>query len=409
VYRKVSLACGGLALGFSVAIAPPVFSWIRGPLKWTDVDVHWTFAAAFASLGAILLVGGARSSGNPKADVRHLMTRAPRRLALAIGIVFSLMVLGGAEGVCYLLQLREHAPAEVLTDSESHYAGDDLLGYRLAPESRMQSKKEVDGKTIYDVVYTADSAGRRVTASSGPESSEEVVLFFGDSNTFGEGVNDDETMPYDVGLLVPGAAIYNYGFRGYGPQQMLAMLEDGRLDSLMKGRSVTAVYLFIDAHVQRAIGSMVVVTAWGADMPRYVLDSDDRPVLEGSFRSSRPITNWLYALASKSYLLSRFHIDLPPPAERHFHLTARIIEASAARIAAKAARTRFVVALHPTVKTGGNLKREFADPNVRVLDYAGLWASDDTHYLIEGDWHPTPLAHRTLAGKLVDDVFSRPW
>ncbi len=409
MYRKVVVACGGLAVAFAVAVTPPVASWSGGPLKWTDAVVHWTWAVAIASLGAILLVCGARSSGSPAADIQHIMERAPRRFASAFGVVLSLMLLGAIEGVFYLLTLREHAPLEVMKDTGSHFDGDDLLGYRLAPASRMHSVKEVDGRTIYDVVYTADSAGRRVTASSGPDTSGEVILFFGDSNTFGEGVNDDETLPHAVGLLVHDAAIYNYGFRGYGPQQMLAMLEDGRLDSLIEGRSVTAVYLFIDAHVQRAIGSMVVVTSWGTNMPRYVLDSDDRPVLRGSFRSSRPITHWLYALASKSRLLGRYHIDLPPTAARHFHLTARIIEESAKRIAAKAGRSRFVLALHPTVKTGKNLGREFSDPSVGVLDYSGLWASNDTRYLIDGDWHPTPLAHHTLAEKLVEDIFSSPW
>src|SRR5207244_921169 len=42
-----------------------------------------------------------------------------------------------------------------------------------------------------------------------------------------------------------------------------------------------------------------------------------------------------------------------------------------------------------------------------VLDFTGLWASGDTRYMIEGDWHPTPLAHGTLAGKLSEAILGR--
>ena len=88
------------------------------------------------------------------------------------------------------------------------------------------------------------------------------MVFFGGSNTFGEGVEDNQTMPFFFAAAAPDTAVYNYGFCGYGPQQMLALLEDHRIDPLIDGRDVIGVYLFIDAHVQRAVGSMVVVTTW---------------------------------------------------------------------------------------------------------------------------------------------------
>lgn len=54
------------------------------------------------------------------------------------------------------------------------------------------------------------------------------VLFFDDSLTFGEGVNDNQTMPYRVGMRSAGALrVYNFAFHGYGPHQMLAQIELG--------------------------------------------------------------------------------------------------------------------------------------------------------------------------------------
>lgn len=67
------------------------------------------------------------------------------------------------------------------------------LGYRILPlERRLESVlKRADGSVIYDVGYSIDRNGLRVTAEGKPP----AVWFFGDSFTFGEGVEDDETLP----------------------------------------------------------------------------------------------------------------------------------------------------------------------------------------------------------------------
>jgi hypothetical protein len=59
-----------------------------------------------------------------------------------------------------------------------------------------------------------------------------------------------------------------------------------------------------------------------------------------------------------------------------------------------------------------DLKRELSRPSgeldyrgdIQVLDYRGLWKRNDPAYQIQGDWHPTPLAHKTIAEKLVTDL-----
>jgi hypothetical protein len=284
------------------------------------------------------------------------------------------------------------------------FVDDELLGYALAPGSHVRSTKSVDGETVYDVVYTADEYGRRVTPSSGPTSADDVIVLFGCSNTFGEGVEDDQTLAHYIGLAFPDRAVLNQAFRGYGPQQMLAMIEDGRLDRWVEGKSVTAIYLFIDAHVERAVGSMVVTTTWGAQMPAYALDEVGRPVRQGSFRSTRPLTNWFYALASKSNVLGHYNVDLPILTASHYRLTARLIDESAKRLAQKARRSQFLFVLHPTATRGPSLVPYLDRSVVQVLDYEGLWGRADTEFVIEGDWHPTPRAHETLAARIADHM-----
>ena len=59
----------------------------------------------------------------------------------------------------------------------------------------------------------------------GPDRKSEFVIFTGCSFVFGEGVNDNQTLPYLYGKQNPAVRCYNYGFPGYGTQQMLAVLQ----------------------------------------------------------------------------------------------------------------------------------------------------------------------------------------
>jgi len=92
---------------------------------------------------------------------------------------------------------------------------------------------------------------------------------------FGSGVNDTETMPYQVQIQSAGRyRTYNMAFRGYGPHQMLAMLEHEYEKKLPDCQPTAAIYQATTDHVRRAGGS----AAWDSHGPRYVLASGGQAV-----------------------------------------------------------------------------------------------------------------------------------
>ena len=97
------------------------------------------------------------------------------------------------------------------------------LGYGPRPGVRVVSRKTVGNQLIYDVDYTISD--RRVRVTRGNPNGD-TWLFMGCSLMFGEGVNDDETLPaYFSADLGYQANVVNLGFHGYGPHQMLRSLE----------------------------------------------------------------------------------------------------------------------------------------------------------------------------------------
>ncbi|GAB1233416.1 hypothetical protein UT4_18830 [Ferrigenium sp. UT4] len=82
-------------------------------------------------------------------------------------------------------------------------------------------------EVIYDVTYTIDADRTRRTPSDlKPDAPSIPVNFFGGSFMFGEGLNDDQTLPYFFNQFIPDARVKNYGFHGHGVHNSLKLLDD---------------------------------------------------------------------------------------------------------------------------------------------------------------------------------------
>src|SRR5690606_28602961 len=76
-----------------------------------------------------------------------------------------------------------------------YFRSDPLLGYGPTPLVTVQARLVQGNHVVYDVLYRINGSGIRKHPHE-PRSSKRAVLFFGGSYTFGEGVNDDQTLPF---------------------------------------------------------------------------------------------------------------------------------------------------------------------------------------------------------------------
>ncbi len=169
-------------------------------------------------------------------------------------------------------------------DGRSYFQADPDLGYAPAAGVRVRASRRHEGETIYDVRYSIDEHGLRVTPGSRREG--RAVLFFGGSFTFGEGVDDEDALPARFASWMGGdTRIVNAGFHGYGPHQMLRALETHRLDPLVPDGVEQVVYQGIDGHVMRVAGRAI----WDLTGPRYeVFLTSGRSVRRRKRHSQKP-------------------------------------------------------------------------------------------------------------------------
>ena len=71
------------------------------------------------------------------------------------------------------------------------------LGYAAFPDRQVRAWKTVGEERVYDAVYGISPEGIRVTPGDSARPDEgQTFVFFGGSYAFGEGLNDDETLPF---------------------------------------------------------------------------------------------------------------------------------------------------------------------------------------------------------------------
>lgn len=329
----------------------------------------------------------------------------PRTFAVLLGTFVGVSFLVLFEGV---FQCVGDPPApRGIPYPPSLVEQDDTLGYRPKPDVRFHFVPKAGDRPVYDVVYAIDQHGRRTTPIADDHTGKEFALFFGGSNTFGQGVDQDETMPCCFSRFAPRFKSYNYGFPGYGPQAMLAKLRAGQTESEVGEKSGILIYTFIDHHIRRATGSMFVHNCWGRRMPYYRVARDGRLVRDGNFTTGRPLVASLYWLLGKSSICRYLRVNLPPRVTgRHIDLTCRIVKEAKAELERRFESRGFFVLFYPGCLTTNEMVGRLEGIGAVCLDYSSLTEYTKGEYVVPIDGHPSPLAHSAIAQRLTEDIRS---
>jgi hypothetical protein len=294
------------------------------------------------------------------------------------------------------------------TYTQDYFGDNEILGYGPSKDSMtVTSRLVLDGSNtvVYDVVYTIRQ-GLRYTPNSKTNSNKQAI-FFGGSFMFGEGLNDNETMPYYYNEFKNRQfQVRNYGFHGYGPHQALADIEikivaDQRL---LEADTVNVFYFFIPTHISRAKGS-----SWDQGGPRYeVVDGKLRH--EGSFKENKiwllrnDFGEKLLTIWNRSKIYNSFF--QPEVGDNDILRTALIIERMNALLAER--NMNFTVVLSKSNGVESELEKYSRDRLIQLLNEKGVanyrieeiidnYENSGDAYAIKNDGHPNSLHNKLVA------------
>ncbi len=369
----------GIRIAIPIAILAALTYVYDAPYTNWSGFLYFALAFALAVYGAAVLAGWARNA-----------------LVVLCAI---LCFLAAAEAVAIFTESR---PIDIRPRGYS--ASRPELGWGPEYPGKFRQIK-LEAKTrnpIFDVSYTIDAHRNRmvISADNAP-----TVAFFGDSMTFGTGLNDSDTLPQHFAELTERRfTVRNLAFPGYGPQQMLRALEVGLHDELLKRNSRLFVYQTAAWHAERA----ACIAAFALRAPRYVL-VNGVPAYRGTC-----FGNFLPALGQLIANTSLFRVFVA----RTLRGTSREdVELDIAMMirAGQIAREKYSVALAILYLPAGR----------GYLDRAGITAAEIMDRLragglividaalkredfpgqklaIPGDGHPTAIANRARALLLAD-------
>ena len=237
-----------LAAGCALALSAFALERAAAPFAW--ISASWL---AVCAIGA-------------------MAPRSAHGRLLALYAAAALATLGGFDA---WLSLGAGTPPETITGGSYHDGGyfvaHPILGYAPKPGVTVTSTRRVAGELIYDVSYTIDENGLRRSAPPAATTATQSIVFFGCSMTFGEGLEDDETAAARVAQAVGDQfRVYNFGFHGYGPQHMLAAIEGGLFEQIVREPPALVVFQTFSGHLERSAGR----ATWDPGGPRYRLRPD---------------------------------------------------------------------------------------------------------------------------------------
>ena len=299
------------------------------------------------------------------------------------------------------------------------------LGWAPQPTTTARHRLSFEGQLIYDATYTLGPNGLRVSSSPADDhnSSRPCILFFGDSFTFGLGLKDHETMPFQVDAKTRERyRTYNFGVMGYGAHQMLSALQHGLVHDAVQCDRAQVSHVFyqgITDHVGRAAGRLW----WNERGPRYVLTADGAVSLEGRFEDdddfaeNRSLARVLGAQIFKSAIYRRVvqgkHVHRFR--REHIDLYLAIIEEARRMVRADFPHAEFHVLWwdeddvdNEAIRDG--LEEKGIDVHLmsEILPNYEVGALNEAYRLHEKDPHPNALANEFIARYVVSEILAQP-
>jgi hypothetical protein len=316
-------------------------------------------------------------------------------------IVLTIFLL---EWICGIVLKTQAQNAPKIEGPTHSMMSDKDLGYKPKPNTTHTGTRTKDGQIIYSITYSTDANSLRITPIDSIKPRTKYAQFYGCSMTFGEGVRNNETLPYYFAKFDSTYRPYNFAYSGYGPHQMLARLETENVKKIVKENTGIAFYIYINDHVNRVLGTLTNFSYNGGEVP-YYHEVNHQLKHDGLIKDTRKFRTWVFRQLSKSNILKLFKIGYPfKITNENYELTAEIMAEASRDYKKQFENDNFYVIIYPTTVDISLIINLLKQRGVKVLDYSKLFNPLEKKYAIPYDEHPTALANEVLIKQLVKDI-----
>lgn len=266
------------------------------------------------------------------------------------------------------------------------------------------------GEVLYNVLVETDEYGQRITPLGKQRAPKNHLIFWGCSFVMGEGVNQNETLPFYTANATDTYRAYNMGiYGGTISDAWVYTNELNNLDSIKEPKGV-GLYIFLDDHIVRYKGNTQYLGQWLAGRPLVRPDSEGRVRLLGPWGKARPFFVALSRLIESSVFLTAIHFSIPSVQEKDVEDFIKVVASVRDAYWKKfGADNPFIVVLYfqNAMFYAPHVKALLEKAKIQYLDYTSLYLENlsESQLRIHGnDGHPNALAHKIVGELIAEDL-----
>lgn len=296
-----------------------------------------------------------------------------------------------------------------ITYSPNAFIKDLTFQLRLRPNNHFtQTIVDSKGQIVRKVKVTIDSLGRRIVIGPKKVPQNRFLAFIGCSFVFGDGLNDDETLPSIISALRSNVSVVNTALPGWGPGQFLLQIRNQKELSDISLNDGFGIYMLIQDHFMRMINAISVVGVWAPHTIalNFLPNGEIRSL--GPFNQAFPTQTKIYNFLAQTAFFRFWKIDYPLISSKVLDQFILVFEEMRHEFKKVTRGKELYIAFHPI---GGidsviinYLITEFESRKIPYLDYSGMnhWITANIEATLP-DQHPSFELNQVLARKIADD------
>lgn len=288
------------------------------------------------------------------------------------------------------------------------------LGYPLHKENknfRQRATVIETGETAYDVAYSLVEGGRRRVPGADEILPLAHLAISGCSVVFGEGLEDDQTLPAQMQKKVQKTRIYNLGRPGGSVVDAIAMLQITNFWKNIEPKKGALLFFHSSQiHVPRFLGTISTVGVWN-EYGAFLNEDATTGAFQygGVYDQHKPLWTLLSRWAARSQFLKTINFDWPPTTNSALETYVRALSFLQLQYQQLTdSQNPMVVYLRPGEKESCEIIPYLEKYKIYYLDYSDFqmqrYATQPLK--IQYDTHPTQEFNRILSQQLMHDLTS---
>ena len=273
-----------------------------------------------------------------------------------------------------------------------------LFGYSPFFSAKIKHIKSSGPMSVFETEYEFDQYGARL--NSNPTDPENHIVFLGGSNTFGEGVSNEEVFSARLQVDHPKTKIFNLAYRGWGPDQAWTLIKNHKLIQDKKLKSPIFYYIFYPYHLYRTLNTPQVLANTKGMSPQ--LKIADNKIQHNGLMKDSPYFRMKAILGEFTFYKALENVYFNYNNQNDdFTLLLSRFQAIDSEIKKNYPEAKLVIIFSPffgKMRNNDLLIKKLTDNKIDVIDMPPV--SGDSFYFPQ-DRHLNSLGHLRLSNELV--------